>query len=62
TFGHHFIQVSPAGPAEHAGYEVEYKEGHMVRTLMPRLEDVRPSFHEYATGDRSVLARHDWSS
>ncbi|NUW36666.1 hypothetical protein HTZ77_35445 [Nonomuraea sp. SMC257] len=68
TFGHHFIQVSPAEPAEPAeptapaGYEVEYKEGHMVRTLMPRLDDVRQAFHEYATGERAFLTRHDWSS
>ncbi|MEV0147215.1 MULTISPECIES: hypothetical protein [unclassified Nonomuraea] len=60
TFGHHFIQVSPAEQAEPA-YEVEYKEGRMVRTLMPRLDEVRQAFHEYATGDRSFLSRHEWS-
>ncbi|MET7466667.1 hypothetical protein [Nonomuraea sp. NPDC005501] len=60
TFGHHFIQVSPAEHGEPA-YEVEYKEGHMVRTLMPRLDEVRQAFHEYAIGDRSFLSRHEWS-
>lgn len=57
VFGHHFLQVSPEG----AGYEVEYKEGVMVRALMADLGDVRQAFHEYATGDRSFLSRHEWS-
>jgi hypothetical protein len=54
NFGRHFLQVSP-------GYELEYKEGTLVRTMVPDLEEVRQAFHEYATGDRSFLARHEWT-
>ncbi|MGW0804939.1 hypothetical protein [Nonomuraea sp. NPDC002799] len=53
NFGHHFLQVSP-------GYELEYKEGTLVRTTVPELTEVRDVFHEYATGDRSFLTRHEW--
>ncbi|MEV4222939.1 MULTISPECIES: hypothetical protein [unclassified Nonomuraea] len=55
TFGHHFIQVSP-------GFELEYKEGSLVRTLVEDLEEVRRAFHEYATGERGFLTRHEWSA
>ncbi|MDA0635812.1 hypothetical protein OUY22_20520 [Nonomuraea sp. MCN248] len=55
TFGHHFIQVSP-------GYELEYKEGAMVRAEVAELEEVRRAFHEYATGERGFLGRHTWSA
>ncbi len=58
NFGSHFLQVSPVGEP---GYEVEYKEGTMVSALVPDLDDVRRAFHEYATGDRSFLSRHEWS-
>ncbi|HEX4813185.1 MAG TPA: hypothetical protein VFV66_10590 [Nonomuraea sp.] len=54
NFGRHFLQVSP-------GYELEYKEGTLIRTMVPDLEEVRLAFHEYATGDRSFLARHEWT-
>ncbi|MEU4513843.1 hypothetical protein AB0G05_30450 [Nonomuraea wenchangensis] len=54
NFGRHFIQVSP-------GYELEYKEGTLVRTTVAELEEVRRAFREYATGDRSFLARHEWA-
>ncbi|NRQ31958.1 hypothetical protein HII36_08905 [Nonomuraea sp. NN258] len=54
NFGRHFLQVSP-------GYEVEYKEGSMVRTVLSDLSDVQRAFGEYATGDRSFLTRHTWS-
>jgi hypothetical protein len=55
TFGRHFLQVSP-------GYELEYKEGTLIRTTVPELEEVRQAFQEYATGERGFLARHAWSS
>ncbi|WP_223166909.1 hypothetical protein [Nonomuraea sp. SYSU D8015] len=55
NFGRHFLQVSP-------GYELEYKEGSLIRTMVAELEDVRQAFHEYATGDRSFLSRYEWSS
>jgi hypothetical protein len=55
NFGRHFLQVSP-------GYELEYKEGTLVRTMVAELEEVRQAFNEYATGDRSFLARYAWSS
>ncbi|WP_246148484.1 hypothetical protein [Nonomuraea turkmeniaca] len=55
SFGRHFLQVSP-------GYELEYKEGTLLRTMMPELEEVRQAFHEYATGERGFLTRHAWSS
>ncbi|MDF2705793.1 MAG: hypothetical protein K0R62_1445 [Nonomuraea muscovyensis] len=61
AFGRHFLQVSPGGDQPDAGYEVEYKEGTMVRALLPDLADVRRAFHEYATGDRGFLSRHAWS-
>ncbi|WP_236667123.1 MULTISPECIES: hypothetical protein [unclassified Nonomuraea] len=54
NFGRHFLQVSP-------GYELEYKEGTLVSTTVPELAEVRQAFHEYATGDRSFLARHTWA-
>ncbi|MFD0479825.1 hypothetical protein ACFQ0B_75560 [Nonomuraea thailandensis] len=54
NFGQHFLQVSP-------GFELEYKEGAMVRATVPELEEVRQAFNEYATGDRAFLARHEWS-
>ncbi|WP_262380464.1 hypothetical protein [Nonomuraea sp. PA05] len=55
NFGRHFLQVSP-------GFEVEYKEGTMVRTLVPGLEEVRQMFNEYATGDQAFLTRFTWSA
>ncbi|MGI5283477.1 hypothetical protein ACQEVF_09110 [Nonomuraea polychroma] len=55
NFGRHFLQVSP-------GYELEYKEGTLVRTVVPELEEVRQAFQEYATGERGFLTRHVWSS
>ncbi|WP_241564737.1 hypothetical protein [Nonomuraea polychroma] len=55
NFGRHFLQVSP-------GYELEYKEGTLVRTVVPELEEVRQAFQEYATGERGFLTRHAWSS
>ncbi|MEV0630405.1 hypothetical protein [Nonomuraea wenchangensis] len=54
NFGQHFIQVSP-------GYELEYKEGTLIRTTVTELEEVRRAFREYATGDRSFHARHEWT-
>jgi hypothetical protein len=54
SFGRHFLQVSP-------GYELEYKEGTLVRTVLPELAEVQSAFSEYATGDRSFLTRHRWS-
>ncbi|MFG1698612.1 hypothetical protein [Nonomuraea sp. NPDC049309] len=54
NFGRHFIQVSP-------GYELEYKEGTLVRTMVEELAEVRQAFHEYATGERGFLGRHTWS-
>ncbi|MEW9547496.1 hypothetical protein [Nonomuraea sp. NPDC050783] len=54
NFGRHFLQVSP-------GYELEYKEGTLVRTTVAELEEVRRAFHEYATGERSFLDRHEWT-
>ncbi|MFB4279112.1 hypothetical protein ACBJ59_27745 [Nonomuraea sp. MTCD27] len=53
NFGQHFLQVSP-------GYELEYKEGTLVRAMVPELAEVRQAFHEYATGDRSFLARYEF--
>ncbi|MEV0234248.1 hypothetical protein [Nonomuraea sp. NPDC050786] len=55
NFGRHFLQVSP-------GYELEYKEGTLIRTMVPELEEVQAAFNEYATGDRSFLSRHEWAS
>ncbi|HUR09291.1 MAG TPA: hypothetical protein VM347_42600 [Nonomuraea sp.] len=55
NFGRHFIQVSP-------GYELEYKEEALARTMVAELAEVQRAFHEYATGDRSFLARHDWTA
>ncbi|MFG3436235.1 hypothetical protein ACGF0J_03230 [Nonomuraea sp. NPDC047897] len=57
VFGRHFLQVSPLD----GGYEVEYKEGTMVRAVLADLADVRRACHEYATGDRAFLSRHAWS-
>ncbi|WP_246090521.1 hypothetical protein [Nonomuraea deserti] len=54
NFGRHFLQVSP-------GYELEYKEGTLASTTVPDLAQVRQAFHEYATGDRSFLTRHEWA-
>ncbi|MGW4796093.1 hypothetical protein ACWEPC_27100 [Nonomuraea sp. NPDC004297] len=54
NFGRHFLQVSP-------GFELEYKEGTLIRTMVTELAEVRQAFNEYATGDRSFLDRHDWS-
>ena len=54
TFGSHFIQVSP-------GYELEYKEGAIRRTMVEDLADIRRAFHEYALGERAFLERLDWS-
>ncbi|WP_236050998.1 hypothetical protein [Nonomuraea cypriaca] len=54
NFGHHFLQVSP-------GHELEYKEGTLVRAMVPELEEVRRAFNEYATGERAFLTRHEWS-
>jgi len=54
-FGHHFVQVSP-------GYELEYKESALVRTMVPELEEVRRAFQEYATGERGFLDRHEWTT
>ncbi|MFI6737927.1 hypothetical protein ACIBI9_33820 [Nonomuraea sp. NPDC050451] len=54
NFGQHFLQVSP-------GYELEYKEGTLIRTMVPELAEVQAAFHEYATGERSFLARHEWA-
>lgn len=54
NFGRHFLQVSP-------GFELEYKEGTLVGTVVPELAEVRAAFHEYATGDRSFLSRHRWT-
>lgn len=53
NFGRHFMQVSP-------GYELEYKEGTLIRAIVPDLEEVRTAFHEYATGERGFLDRHAW--
>lgn len=66
AFGRHFLQVSPLdgahlGGDDSEGYEVEYKEGTMVRAVLTDLADVRRAFHEYATGDRAFLSRHAWS-
>ncbi|SEG58954.1 hypothetical protein SAMN05444920_103343 [Nonomuraea solani] len=55
NFGRHFLQVSP-------GYELEYKEGALVRAMVPELAEVRRSFHEYATGERAFLNRYEWGS
>ncbi|MER6002296.1 hypothetical protein ABT120_27250 [Nonomuraea angiospora] len=55
NFGRHFLQVSP-------GYELEYKEGTLIRTMVPELAEVQAAFNEYATGDRSFLTRHEWAS
>jgi hypothetical protein len=55
NFGRHFIQVSP-------GFELEYKEGSMVRAEVAELEEVRRAFQEYATGERGFLSRHRWSA
>ncbi|MER7502241.1 hypothetical protein AB0L05_13620 [Nonomuraea pusilla] len=57
VFGRHFMQVSPDGGG---GYELEYKESELSATAVRELEEVRRAFHEYATGDRSFLARHSW--
>lgn len=54
NFGRHFIQVSP-------GYELEYKEGTLRRTMVDDLAEVQQAFHEYALGDRAFLARHEWA-
>lgn len=54
NFGRHFLQVSP-------GFELEYKEGAMVRAMVPELEGVRQAFNEYATGDRAFLSRYAWT-
>ncbi|WP_433438590.1 hypothetical protein [Nonomuraea sp. CA-141351] len=54
NFGRHFLQVSP-------GYELEYKEGTLIRTMVPELAEVQAAFNEYATGDRSFLSRHEWT-
>lgn len=54
NFGQHFLQVSP-------GFELEYKEGTLVRAMVTELEEVRQAFNEYATGDRSFLNRYAWS-
>jgi hypothetical protein len=54
SFGRHLLQVSP-------GYELEYKEGTLIRTMVPELEEAQAAFNEYATGDRSFLSRHEWS-
>ncbi|MEV4475102.1 hypothetical protein [Nonomuraea sp. NPDC049504] len=54
NFGRHFLQVSP-------GYELEYKEGTLIRTMVEDLSEVQQSFHDYATGDRAFLSRHTWS-
>ncbi|MET7337550.1 hypothetical protein [Nonomuraea sp. NPDC005650] len=54
NFGRHFLQVSP-------GYELEYKEGTLIRTMVPELAEVQAAFNEYATGDRSFLSRHEWA-
>ncbi|MFC4011725.1 hypothetical protein ACFOY2_31155 [Nonomuraea purpurea] len=55
NFGRHFLQVSP-------GYELEYKEGTLVRTTVAELAEVQRAFHDYATGERSFLSRHEWSA
>ncbi|MET8861887.1 hypothetical protein ABZW11_02905 [Nonomuraea sp. NPDC004580] len=54
NFGRHFLQVSP-------GYELEYKEGTLIRTMVEDLSEVQRSFQDYATGDRGFLNRHTWS-
>ncbi|MEV4801277.1 hypothetical protein AB0K18_14825 [Nonomuraea sp. NPDC049421] len=54
NFGRHFLQVSP-------GYELEYKENTLIRTMVEDLSEVQQSFHDYATGDRTFLNRHTWS-
>lgn len=54
NFGRHFLQVSP-------GYELEYKEGAMVRAVVSELAEVQQAFHEYATGERGFLTRHAWA-
>ncbi len=54
NFGRHFLQVSP-------GFELEYKEGTLIRTMVAELEGVRQAFNEYATGERAFLSRYDWS-
>ncbi|WP_246075647.1 hypothetical protein [Nonomuraea terrae] len=53
SFGRHFLQVSP-------GYELEYKEGTLIRAMVPELAEVQQAFHEYATGGRGFLDRHTW--
>lgn len=53
NFGRHFLQVSP-------GYELEYKEGTLVRATVPELAEVQQAFNEYATDDRSFLNRYEW--
>ncbi|MEV0825843.1 hypothetical protein [Nonomuraea rubra] len=55
NFGRHFLQVSP-------GFELEYKEGALIRAMVPELDEVRQSFNEYATGDRAFLNRYEWST
>ncbi|WP_240972597.1 hypothetical protein [Nonomuraea composti] len=54
NFGQHFLQVSP-------GFELEYKEGNLVRAMVAELEEVRQAFNEYATGERGFLSRHQWA-
>ncbi|MEV0163623.1 hypothetical protein [Nonomuraea fuscirosea] len=54
NFGQHFLQVSP-------GYELEYKEGKLIRAEVAELAEVRQAFHDYATGSRTFLTRYDWS-
>jgi hypothetical protein len=55
VFGSHFIQVSP-------GYELEYKEGALVRTDVEDLAEIRRAFTEYAEGARDFLTRHAWTA
>ncbi len=55
NFGRHFIQVSP-------GYELEYKEAELLRTVVPELDEVQRAFQEYATGERGFLGRHEWTT
>jgi hypothetical protein len=54
NFGQHFLQVSP-------GFELEYKEGALVRAVVAELAEVRQAFNEYATGDRAFLNRYEWA-
>ncbi|MFB4265949.1 hypothetical protein [Nonomuraea sp. GTA35] len=54
NFGQHFLQVSP-------GFELEYKEGALVRAMVAELAEVRQAFNEYATGDRAFLNRYEWA-